>query len=78
MQSELSPIRKQLVSEFLPDDACSLGAQLFMDAPQKLYQVDLSNREAIKEVISLYSFQFSSLLFFPLFFVGREYPMSCV
>ncbi|XP_034223130.1 protein SEMI-ROLLED LEAF 2 [Prunus dulcis] len=36
--SELSTIREQLVSEFLPDDVCPLGAQLFMDALQKLYQ----------------------------------------
>lgn len=64
MQSELSTIREQLVSEFLPDDVCPLGAQLFMDAPQKLYQVDLSNSEAIKEVISLHSFQFSSFFSF--------------
>ncbi|KAI5318425.1 hypothetical protein L3X38_038133 [Prunus dulcis] len=53
--SELSTIREQLVSEFLPDDVCPLGAQLFMDAPQKLYQVDLSNSEAIKEDAPIFS-----------------------
>ncbi|BFG38111.1 hypothetical protein CerSpe_243850 [Prunus speciosa] len=53
--SELSTIREQLVSEFLPGDVCPLGAQLFMDAPQKLYQVDLSNSEAIKEDAPIFS-----------------------
>lgn len=47
--SELSTIREQLLSEFLPDDVCPLGAQLFMDSPIRMYQVNANNNESVKE-----------------------------
>ncbi|KAA8518182.1 hypothetical protein F0562_015656 [Nyssa sinensis] len=38
--SKSSTIREQLLNEFLADDVCPLGAQLFMDTPQTVYQFD--------------------------------------
>ena len=39
MQAEICTIREQLLSEFLPDDVCPLGAQLF-ETPAKIYELD--------------------------------------
>ncbi|XP_010257179.1 PREDICTED: uncharacterized protein LOC104597386 [Nelumbo nucifera] len=36
---EASAISEQLQNEFLPDDICPLGAQLYMDTPQKISQL---------------------------------------
>lgn len=73
MQSEFSSISEELLNDFIPDDVCPLGAQLFMDAPKKLYQVDSTNSKAIKEVITLHRFLFS---FFSPFFAARHNPIS--
>lgn len=35
LQSELSSIEKQLLSDFLPDDICPLGAQFVEQMPCK-------------------------------------------
>lgn len=53
LQSELSIIREKLLNEFLPDDMCPLGSQLFMGSPHKIRQVDLKINESLKEVIIL-------------------------
>ncbi|KAL9336325.1 hypothetical protein Peur_070813 [Populus x canadensis] len=37
---EASTIQEKLLNEFLPDDVCPLGAQLFMDTPKQIDQVD--------------------------------------
>lgn len=58
MQPELSSIKEELLNDFVPDDICPLGAQLFMEAPKKLYQVDFKNSESLKEVSSLHRFLF--------------------
>lgn len=71
MQPESSTIRDQLLSEFIPDDVCPLGAQLFMDTPQKFYQVDSRNSKSMKEVIAPLSFQILLSFRFPLFLLGR-------
>ncbi|KAI6696769.1 hypothetical protein NL676_016888 [Syzygium grande] len=39
-EPELSTVREQLLSEFLPDDVCPLGSQSFMDSPCKVYQLE--------------------------------------
>lgn len=54
VQSELSSMKEQLLSEFLPDDLCPLGAQ-FMDNPNKIYLVDSKNSKSQKEVITCIS-----------------------
>ncbi|KAJ6968139.1 hypothetical protein NC653_036168 [Populus alba x Populus x berolinensis] len=36
---EASTIQEKLLNEFLPDDVCPLGAQLFMDTPKQIDQV---------------------------------------
>lgn len=36
--SQFSSIKEQLLSEFLPDDMCPLGKQLFEDSSNKVYQ----------------------------------------
>ncbi|TQE11734.1 hypothetical protein C1H46_002576 [Malus baccata] len=55
LDAELSTIREELLSEFLPDDVCPLGAQLCMDAPQKLYQVDSRDSKSMKEDAPIFS-----------------------
>lgn len=54
VQCELSRMKEQLLSEFLPDDLCPLGAQ-FMDNPNKIYLVDSKNSKSQKEVITCIS-----------------------
>ncbi|XP_021281776.1 uncharacterized protein LOC110414724 isoform X3 [Herrania umbratica] len=48
-EPELSTTRAQLLNEFLPDDVCPLGVQLPMDAPHKVYQVEVGDNKSIKE-----------------------------
>ncbi|KAM0981155.1 protein SEMI-ROLLED LEAF 2-like isoform X2 [Malus sylvestris] len=55
LDAEMSTIREELLSEFLPDDVCPLGAQLCMDAPQKLYQVDSRDTKSMKEDAPIFS-----------------------
>ncbi|TQD89872.1 hypothetical protein C1H46_024574 [Malus baccata] len=55
LDAEMSTIREELLSEFLPDDVCPLGAQLCMDAPQKLYQVDPRETKSMKEDAPIFS-----------------------
>ncbi|XP_057467859.1 protein SEMI-ROLLED LEAF 2 isoform X2 [Actinidia eriantha] len=50
-ESQLLIIREQLLTEFLPDDVCPLGAQ-FMDAPRRVNQFD-SNDDNSVEVITV-------------------------
>ena len=38
--AEVSIKREQLLNEFVPDDVCPLGAQLFMDTPNQVDRVD--------------------------------------
>ncbi|XP_062114862.1 protein SEMI-ROLLED LEAF 2-like [Humulus lupulus] len=40
---ESSAIRQQLLNDFLPDDVCPLGAQLFMETPGQIYQRGLKD-----------------------------------
>ncbi|KAL5537504.1 hypothetical protein UlMin_045125 [Ulmus minor] len=49
--SESSMIREQLLNEFVPDDFCPLGAQLLMDTPKKMYQVDSKSNTSMKEAV---------------------------
>ncbi|XP_030495163.2 protein SEMI-ROLLED LEAF 2 isoform X1 [Cannabis sativa] len=53
-ESESSSIREQLLTDFIPDDFCPLGAQLFMDAPKEIYQTD-SRSSISKEIAPLFS-----------------------
>ncbi|KAK3223938.1 hypothetical protein Dsin_010963 [Dipteronia sinensis] len=43
---EASSIRKQLLKDFLPDDACPLGAQLFMETPEETYRYGSDDDES--------------------------------
>lgn len=52
--SELSSMKEQLLSEFLPDDVCPLGAQ-FMDNPNNIYLVDSKNSKSQKEITTLFT-----------------------
>lgn len=56
-ESELSIIREKLLNEFLPDDMCPLGSQLFMGSPHKIRQVDLKINESLKEVTPIFSIE---------------------
>lgn len=42
---ESSCIREQLITDFIPDDVCPLGAQL-MEAPAEVYQYEIKGRES--------------------------------
>ncbi|XP_031399290.1 protein SEMI-ROLLED LEAF 2 isoform X2 [Punica granatum] len=44
-ESNLSTIHEQLVSEFLPDEVCPLGAQSIMGSPGKLYPDEMKDSE---------------------------------
>ncbi|KAK9283316.1 hypothetical protein L1049_011555 [Liquidambar formosana] len=52
---ESSSIREQLLNDFLPDDVCPLGAQLFNETPGKIYQFGLKDDESLYEVGPLIS-----------------------
>ncbi|PON91725.1 Armadillo-type fold containing protein [Trema orientale] len=52
--SESSTIREQLLTDFIPDDVCPPGAQLFMDTPKGVYQAD-SRSSISKEAAPLFS-----------------------
>ncbi|XP_021281775.1 uncharacterized protein LOC110414724 isoform X2 [Herrania umbratica] len=54
-EPELSTTRAQLLNEFLPDDVCPLGVQLPMDAPHKVYQVEVGDNKSIKEGAPIFS-----------------------
>ncbi|XP_030515184.2 protein SEMI-ROLLED LEAF 2 [Rhodamnia argentea] len=45
-ESDLSIVREQLLSEFLPDDVCPLGSQSFTDSPCKIYQLESRTSES--------------------------------
>ncbi|CAK7342560.1 unnamed protein product [Dovyalis caffra] len=47
--SEVSTIREKLLNEFLPDDVCPLGAQLFMDTPNQIDQVDSKDESLVED-----------------------------
>ncbi|KAL9398373.1 hypothetical protein Peur_007334 [Populus x canadensis] len=46
--SELSAKREKLLDEFLPDDVCPLGAQLFMDTPNQIDQVNSKDNSLVE------------------------------
>ncbi|KAM7505475.1 hypothetical protein LguiB_004379 [Lonicera macranthoides] len=48
-QYDASNIKKQLVSEFLPDDMCPQGLQSFMDAPENIYQCHSNESKVVAE-----------------------------
>ncbi|XP_057959815.1 protein SEMI-ROLLED LEAF 2-like isoform X2 [Malania oleifera] len=47
--SESSNIKEQLLNEFLPDDVCPLGAQLFMETPGRVNQFDSRLNKSFEE-----------------------------
>ncbi|KAJ6300460.1 hypothetical protein OIU76_021285 [Salix suchowensis] len=46
---EVSTIQEKLLSEFLPDDVCPLGAQLFMDTPKQTDQIDSKDNSPMED-----------------------------
>ncbi|KAG6694185.1 hypothetical protein I3842_09G037100 [Carya illinoinensis] len=60
-ESELSTIKEQLLNEFVPDDVCPLGSQLFMGSSYKIRRVDLENNESLKGVAPVFSIEDDSL-----------------
>lgn len=50
-QTESSTIKELLLKEFLPDDVCPLGAQLFLDTARPMYQLDSKENKPIEEVV---------------------------
>ncbi|GLT96039.1 hypothetical protein SLE2022_136880 [Rubroshorea leprosula] len=44
-EHELSNVRRQLLNEFVPDDVCPLGAQMFMEAAHQNYLIDSENNK---------------------------------
>ncbi|KAK9154874.1 hypothetical protein Sjap_002354 [Stephania japonica] len=48
---ETSSIKEQLLNEFLPDDVCPLGAQIFMEKPRKPSQFGSEDLKSIDELV---------------------------
>uniref|UniRef100_A0A6N2N925 Uncharacterized protein n=1 Tax=Salix viminalis TaxID=40686 RepID=A0A6N2N925_SALVM len=46
---EVSTTQEKLLSEFLPDDVCPLGAQLFMDTPKQTDQIDSKDNSPMED-----------------------------
>lgn len=57
VQSGASAIREQLLQDFLPDDMCPLGAQIFADSPGLIYQTNSTANESSNKVPVLCSFR---------------------
>lgn len=54
--SQISIIREQLLSDFIPDDVCPLGAQ-FMDPPRTVYHLDPNENNSTEEVTAKHHLQ---------------------
>ncbi|CAH9108154.1 unnamed protein product [Cuscuta epithymum] len=44
-------LKEQLLQDFLPDDVCPLGAQLFTEKPSQIYQFGSDESEALDEAL---------------------------
>lgn len=53
IQAEICTVKEQLLSEFLPDDVCPLGAQMF-ESPSKIYELDARQSVCQDEVMTLH------------------------
>ena len=53
-QADMCNVKEQLLSEFLPDDVCPLGAQMF-ENPSKIYELDPRQSVCHDEVTTLHS-----------------------
>ncbi|OVA07297.1 hypothetical protein BVC80_1601g76 [Macleaya cordata] len=51
LDSESSTIRDQLLNDFMPDDVCPLGAQLFLETPKEISQFVPNETESIDEAM---------------------------
>ncbi|XP_015898982.3 protein SEMI-ROLLED LEAF 2 isoform X1 [Ziziphus jujuba] len=60
--SELSTIREQLLSDFIPDDVCPLGGQLLIDTPRKAYTIGSTESKSANEVGPRFSIDDDSFL----------------
>ncbi|KAA8520232.1 hypothetical protein F0562_014488 [Nyssa sinensis] len=48
---ESSIVKEQLLKDFLPDDVCLLGAQLFMETPGQIYQFGSKDNKSPNETV---------------------------
>lgn len=51
----MDKMREQLLTEFMPDDACPLGTR-FLEDTHKTYQIDSGDVKPRKEVTSFFCF----------------------
>lgn len=49
-QSEVSTTREQLLSEFLPDDLCSIKGPLFAGTPKEMHKSESFNSKSLEKV----------------------------
>ncbi|KAF9592741.1 hypothetical protein IFM89_017311 [Coptis chinensis] len=49
--SEASSLREQLLNEFVPDDVCPLGSQIFMEAPKQNSQYCSQDNESVDKAM---------------------------
>lgn len=54
-ETESSTIKELLLKEFLPDDVCPLGAQLFLDTARPMYQLDSKENKPVEEAAPIFS-----------------------
>lgn len=58
--AEICTVKEQLLSEFLPDDVCPLGAQMF-ENPSKIYELDARQSVCHDETIPIFTIDDDSL-----------------
>lgn len=64
LQQESLALKENLLKDFLPDDACPLGAELFAEEPEQLYQANNKDNKALDEVFVFTKSKFSLFLNF--------------
>ncbi|XWS45739.1 hypothetical protein CRYUN_Cryun14cG0005500 [Craigia yunnanensis] len=73
---ESSKIRKQLVSDFIPDDGCPRGTHLFMETPEQTYESgSIDNQSSEKVEPPLFTVDDDVL---PSKFEGQTGPDACL
>ncbi|XP_057541194.1 protein SEMI-ROLLED LEAF 2-like [Amaranthus tricolor] len=59
--AEMCTVKEQLLSEFLPDDVCPLGAQMF-ENPSKIYELDSRQSVCQDETIPFFNIDDDSMM----------------
>lgn len=75
LQAESTTILEQLVQDFLPDETCPMGPQLFTETPGQVYQSGREDNKSRDEVINLHPISF--YLFIYLYLDSHDLLFRC-